>query len=170
LDELLGVPPPPAPAEVPAIVPDLNGLTTVRQQLEKHREDPACVKCHKLMDPPGFALEAYDLIGRYRTHYEKEGKQGKKGKLGKGQKIDTGGVFLGVPFQDIGQLKSILVDNEKHFAKSLTIKLTEYAKGRKLNVKDLELVDEIIEKAAKEEYRFQSLLAEVLKSDLMKYR
>ncbi|MEN8866885.1 MAG: DUF1592 domain-containing protein [Akkermansiaceae bacterium] len=158
LDELLGSPPPPPPAEVPAIVPDLNGTTTVREQLEKHREDPSCMKCHVAMDPPGLALEAYDIIGRHRTRYPN------------GKKIDTSGKFLGVGFRNISELKSILVQHDEFFAKSFITKIAEYAKGRNLNPRDLEIVDQITQQAAKKDYRFQSILAEILRSDLMKHR
>lgn len=158
LDELLGTPPPPAPAEVPALVPDLTGADTPRAQLVRHREDPACFECHKQMDPIGLALESFDVIGRYRAKYQP------------GPKIDPAGEMFGASFANVAELRKILRTREADFARSLTIKLAEYAKGRELNRRDLEMVDQVVAKAAKDEYRFQSLLLEMLKSKLMRDR
>ena len=69
LENLLGAPPAPPPPNVPAIEPDIRGAKTIRDQLEKHRESEACASCHRQIDPPGFALESFDPIGRWRTHY-----------------------------------------------------------------------------------------------------
>lgn len=93
LADLLGTPPPPPPKEVPALTPDLNGAVTVREMLEKHRSDPACMECHRRMDPLGFALEAYDPIGRLRTKYSKK------------QQVSTHGNYLGKDFADVTELK-----------------------------------------------------------------
>jgi len=67
MDRILGVPVPPVPANVPAIEPDIRGATTIREQLAKHREIETCAACHVKIDPPGFALENYDVIGEYRA-------------------------------------------------------------------------------------------------------
>src|SRR5204863_8318872 len=66
---LLGQPPEPPPANVPAVEPDVRGATTIREQLEKHRSIPACASCHSKIDPPGFALEVFDVIGGQRNRY-----------------------------------------------------------------------------------------------------
>lgn len=158
LDELLGTPPPAPPEEVPALVPDLNGVDTPRDQLVRHREDPACFECHKRMDPLGLALEKFDVIGRFRAAYES------------GPKIDPAGELNGTRFASVAELRKILRTREGEFAKSLTIKLTEYAKGRRLNRRDHELVDQVVAEAKKDEYRFQSLLRRLLLSKLMRDR
>jgi len=158
LHELLGAAPPPPPAEVPALVPDLNGITTVRQQLVKHREDPACMSCHKTLDPPGLVLESFDIIGRHRTHYAN------------GQEIDPSGSFLGTSFNDITGFKRILLQHNDDFAHHLVSQLAEYAKGRTLNRADQQLVDAIIKENQPTQYRFQSLLADLLMSDLIRNR
>lgn len=155
LDELLGTPPPPPPAEVPALVPDLKGLNTPRDQLVRHREDRACYECHKQMDPLGLALENFDVIGRHRVRYQA------------GPKIDPSGEMFGTKFKNVVDLRKILRTREDEFAKSLTIKLAEYAKGRKLNRRDLEIVDQVVARARKDAYRFRSLLVLLLKSKLM---
>ena len=156
LDELMGTPPPPPPKEVAAITPDLRGIITIREQLIKHRSDPNCIQCHLKMDPPGFALEAFDPIGRFRTNYSKK------------TKIDTGGLFLGSRFKDINDFKKVLLDNNHIIARNLVIKLAEYAKGRKLQLTDLKTVDDIIRESSEDDYAFRSMLGRMLKSDLMR--
>ena len=69
LDRILGTPPPPPPANVSAIDPDIRGATTIREQLAKHRATENCAGCHRKIDPPGFALENYDVIGGWRERY-----------------------------------------------------------------------------------------------------
>ena len=140
LDELLGTPPPPPPAEVPALVPDLTGVDTPRAQLARHREDKACFECHKQMDPLGLALENFDVIGRYRERYPNDTQS--RGKSG--PKINPGGEMFGARFQNVAGLRKILRSREDKFARSLTIKLAEYAKGRELNRRDLEIVDQVV--------------------------
>lgn len=158
LDELLGTPPPPPPEEVPALVPDLNGVDSPRDQLVRHRKDPACFECHKQMDPLGLALENFDVIGRYRTKYEA------------GPEIDPSGEMFGDRFKDVPQLRQILRSREDQFAKNLIVKLAEYAKGRRLNRRDLDLVDQVAAKSKTDEYRFQSMLRHLLMSNLMSDR
>ena len=69
LDRILGQPPAPPPPDIPTIEPDIRGATTIRQQLDKHRNTPACASCHRHIDPPGFALETFDVIGGWRDFY-----------------------------------------------------------------------------------------------------
>lgn len=155
LDQLLGDPPPPPPKEVPALVPDLKGLTTPRDQLARHRTDHACAGCHRKMDPIGLALESYDMIGRFRERYETRAM------------IEPSGSFGGKRFKDVNQLRQLLRQNERNFARSLIIKLAEYAKGRQLNRNDLEFVDELVEQSASKEFRFKDLLSDLSSSKLM---
>ncbi len=72
---LLGQPPEPPPANTPAVEPDVRGAVTIREQLEKHRSDASCAGCHAKIDPAGFALEAFDVIGGYRTRYRSLGER-----------------------------------------------------------------------------------------------
>lgn len=158
LDELLGTPPPPAPKEVPALVPDLQGLTTVRQQLEKHRSEAACMECHRRMDPPGLALESFDPIGRYRTNYSPR------------QKINTDSEFIGQKFEDVEGLKTILMTQLKPFARSLIVKISEYSKGRKLELVDLKIVEDILGDLAKDDFQFRDMIVAIATSELMTHR
>ena len=67
LDRMMGQPPAPPPPNVPAVEPDVRGAVTIREQLDKHRNNAACASCHTKMDPPGFALEEFDVIGGHLT-------------------------------------------------------------------------------------------------------
>lgn len=158
LDEFLGTPPPPAPKEVPALVPDLRGLLTVRDQLEKHRSEAACMECHRRMDPPGLALESFDPIGRYRTRYSKT------------QKVTTDSSFLGQDFADVNGLKDILLTQLRPFSRNLIIKIAEYAKGRELNLADFETVEAILERASENDFRLHDMIVDLATSELMTHR
>jgi len=131
-------------------------VNTVRDQLVKHRSDPNCIQCHLKMDPPGFALEAFDPIGRFRKTYENK------------LEIDTAGLFLGSKFTNSDGLKKVLLSNSQIVARNLMIKLAEYAKGRKLNLKDLKTIDLLVRKSAKKNYAFRSMLGDMLQSDLIR--
>src|SRR5262249_2168773 len=73
MDRLLGQPPEPPPPDVPAIEPDVRGVKTIREQLDRHRRDASCAACHAKIDPPGFALESFDVIGGQRARYRSLG-------------------------------------------------------------------------------------------------
>jgi hypothetical protein len=74
LERILGTPPPKPPVDVEAIEPDIRGATTIREQLAKHRQRPECASCHARIDPPGFALESFDVMGGWRVNYRSVGK------------------------------------------------------------------------------------------------
>ncbi len=69
MERILGLPVPPPPPGVPAVEPDIRGATTIREQLAKHRNSESCAGCHAKIDPPGFALESFDVIGGWRERY-----------------------------------------------------------------------------------------------------
>lgn len=155
LDELMGTPPPPPPEEVPAIVPDLSGAQTPRDLLKVHREDPKCYGCHNIMDPAGLAMESFDIIGRYRTSY------------GQGARIKTAGDFRGTKFIDVRGLREALLGHKNTFTYNFIVKLAEYAKGRKLNRNDHEVVKQVASKAIEHDYQFMYIMGDILMSDLM---
>jgi hypothetical protein len=158
LSELLGTPPPPAPKEVPALVPDLNGATTVRQLLDKHRTDASCAECHRQMDPLGFALESYDPIGRLRSSYSKT------------MRVETDGNYKGRPFSDVAELKKIMQADLRPFARNLVIRIAEYAKGRQLTAADLTIVDALLNQSAATDYRLRDLVTRIATSELLTTR
>ena len=158
LEHFMGTPPPPPPEEVPALVPDQNGAQSVRQLLEKHRNDTACMTCHRRIDPLGFALESYDPIGRFRTKYSKR------------QKVSTQGRFNGQPFDNVDGLKQILSKDVRPFARNLIVRIAEYAKGRKLVASDYPTVEAILASTEKKKFRLQEIVYQIATSDLMTRR
>ena len=153
LENLLGTPPPPAPPGVPEL--DKRELTgTLRQRLEQHRTDPACASCHKLMDPIGLALENYDAIGRWRS-------------IDYGEPIDTsgelpGGEKLKGPADLIQNIGS---KNADKFVRCLSEKMLVYALGRGLEYYDRCAIDKIQDKLIKDDYKFSTLIYEIVTSD-----
>ena len=88
---ILGTPAPPPPPDVPAIEPDIRGATTIKEQLSRHRDIASCASCHRKIDPPGFALENFDVIGGWRDNYRAlvEPRPGARAKLSDGPPVDT---------------------------------------------------------------------------------
>ena len=124
LEKLFGTPPSPAPPDVPPIEPDIRGATTIRQQLEKHRNVQACADCHHKIDPLGFALEAYDPIGQFRSAYPN------------GAAIDTTGEYRGQPISSPADIRAYLIKHPDLLAQNLAHVLLTYALGRPLGFTD----------------------------------
>ena len=153
LENLLGTPPPPPPPDVP-LLKEAGPLTgSLRQRMEQHREDPGCASCHARMDPIGFGLENFDGIGAWR---EKDGDFA----------IDpTGKLVTGEAFNGVDDLKSILLKAKRDdFVHCLSEKMLTYALGRGLEYYDKCAVEQITGRLAKDDYRFSSLVLEVVKS------
>lgn len=131
LDSILGTPPPPAPPDVPKLEENHEGAapTTLRERLAQHRANPACASCHDRIDPLGFALENYDVLGRWREEDS-------------GKPIDASGKLPdGTTFNGPAELKAALVHKKKLFVRNLTNKLLGYALGRGLTLQDSCTVD-----------------------------
>jgi len=124
LEKLFGTPPSPPPPDVPPIEPDIRGATTIRQQLEKHRNVQACADCHAKIDPLGYALEAYDPIGHFRRTYPN------------GAAIDTTGEYRGQPIRSPADIRAYLVQHPGLLAHNLAHRLLTYALGRPLGFAD----------------------------------
>ena len=119
LEHLLGMPPSPPPPDVEPLDPDVRGASTIREQLKRHRSNPACYDCHRQIDPLGFALENFDAIGGLRSNYQS------------GQRIETAAILAnGTEFDGIVQLKDELMKQKEFFLLALTRNLLTYARGR----------------------------------------
>ncbi len=150
LTEFWNNPPPPAPANVPALEASApsDRPSTVREQLERHRNDPACAVCHNVIDPVGFAMENFDVDGSWRATTRE------------GLALDTSGVLLdGTDVDGPRALREALLKDPELFASTVTEKLLVYALGRGLDPKDMPVVRSIVRNAATQNY---SLLAIVL--------
>lgn len=174
LDRILGKPPAPPPPDVPAIEPDIRGTTTIRQQLDKHRNTPACATCHVHIDPPGFALENFDPIGNWREFYRvttrsKEHPNALFPTSGRGVyrglNVEQGGVTPeGKAFKDIADYKRILLEDKDQLARNLTQKLIVYATGADIQFADREVVEQIVARVRANNYGLRSLVHEITQS------
>lgn len=177
LDRILGTPPKPPPAGVAAVEPDIRGATTIREQLAKHRQVESCAGCHSQFDPLGFALESFDVIGGWRENYRSNGNgeyvtvDGQKMPYLKGKKVDPADVLPdGRKFQDIDELKQILVQNKDQLARALTTKLVTYATGRAPQVADRDKVEAIVATIREKNYGLRSLVHEIVQSELFRMK
>jgi len=154
LDSLLGTPPPPPPANVPPLAETAAGAApaTVRERLEKHRANAVCASCHSRIDPLGFALENYDVIGRWRTEDA-------------GKPVDNSGEMTdGTKIQGPAQLKAALLEHKDLFVRNLTSKLLGYALGRGLTLRDSCTVDAIVAAVKAKDYSAQALIEGIVLS------
>ena len=155
LDNLLGTPPALPPPDVPAIEETTAGgeALSMREATERHRASPACASCHRLMDPPGFALEQFDAVGRLRA------------RSAAGTPIDASGELPdGTRFDGAAGLRAALVRDPERFAGTLTEKLLTYALGRGLEHADAPAVRAVVRAAAADGWRFSSLVVGIVES------
>lgn len=173
MERIVGRPIPPPPTNVPAIEPDIRGAVTVREQLAKHREAKACAGCHAKLDPPGFALESFDVLGAHRKQYRSLGKgdavtstfRGHKKKYRLGLPVDASGAIAdGRKFHDIREFKQLLLADEPQLARNLVEKLTTFATGAPVQFADRRDVEEIVARAKQRNYGVRSLIHEVTES------
>lgn len=140
LEDVLGAKVPPPPPNVPALEEGDHGPNnlTLRQRLEKHRENPECASCHDRMDPLGFGLENFDAIGRWRTEDN-------------GQPVDSAGKLpSGETFEGSAGLKKILMARKNEFYRHVARKMVGFALGRELNKFDQCVIDKSVERLNKE--------------------
>jgi hypothetical protein len=159
LENVLGAPPSPPPPNVPVVEPDIRGATTLRQRLEKHRENAACAGCHRQIDPPGFALESFDAIGRWRGHYNPVNNTALP--------VDPSGEFGSAKFKDVIGFKDALLQRQPQFARCIVEKLLIHALGRELTAADRPAVRRIVEQAATNGYRLRDLVLLCCESELI---
>jgi Protein of unknown function (DUF1592)/Protein of unknown function (DUF1588)/Protein of unknown function (DUF1585)/Protein of unknown function (DUF1587)/Protein of unknown function (DUF1595)/Planctomycete cytochrome C len=155
LENILGTPPSPPPDDVPAIDPDVRGATSMRDLLVKHRDSPTCMECHRKIDPLGFALENFDPIGAWRTHYDKKIEIDSSGELPSGEM-----------FKNVAGLKKVLMQRKEFFARMLTEKLVAYACGRTIESRDRPAIEKICEPLREKGYPMRELIEAVVTSDL----
>jgi hypothetical protein len=176
MERVLGQNPPPPPPSVPAVEPDIRGAVTIRQQLEQHRTLETCNACHAKIDPAGFALENFDVMGGWRDRYRAEGEGApEKGIAKSGQKftfhlalpVDASGVLPdGRKFADVRELKSLLLADEKGIARNLARQLVTYATGAPVGFGDRAPVERALERAASSHYGVRSIIHEIVQSEL----
>jgi hypothetical protein len=160
LENLMGTPAPLPPPNVPPLDTDASAQqpTSVRQRMEQHRANPVCAACHKIMDPIGFSLENFDLIGRYRV------KDGTASIDASGQLVD------GTKLDGAASLRRALLSRSDVFVQTMTEKLLTYGAGRALKYYDMPVVRSITREAAKNDNKFSALIVGIVKSDPFQMR
>jgi hypothetical protein len=175
LDRILGTPPPRPPEGVAAVEPDIRGATTIREQLAKHRQVPSCATCHVKIDPPGFALESFDVIGGWREYYRTSGNgkpvivDGRRMPYLQGKKIDPADVMPdGQKFRDVDEFKQLLLKDKDQIARALTTRLVTYATGASVRASDQAAIEAIAAKTRDKDYGLRTLLHEIVQSELFR--
>jgi hypothetical protein len=178
-ERILGLETPPPPPTVEAVEPDIRGAVTIRQQLDKHRANASCAACHSKMDPPGFALESFDVIGGYRERYravsdkvppvEGHGMNGQAFRFHYALPVDSAGTLPdGRPFKDVRELKKLLAQDDVPIARNLVRQLTVFATGAPVRFSDREEVEKILAAAKPGKYGVRSLVHAIVQSELFR--
>ncbi len=178
MDRILGKPAPPPPKNVSAVEPDTRGTTTIRQQLAKHRDVESCALCHKDIDPPGFAMESFDVAGGWRERYravndkkvpaeEGIGHGGQKLLFHYALGVDPSGVLPdGRKFADVREFKRLLLADEPQIARNLVRQMIVYATGAPALFSDRREVERILDHCRDAEFGTRSLIHELVQSEL----
>jgi len=178
LDRILGKPPAPPPPDVPAVEPDIRGAVTLRQQLDKHKNVAVCASCHMHIDPPGLALENFDVVGGWREKYrvkqapEKDGQYvelpnypGKKVWLAKPVEAASQ-LEDGRPFNNVDDYKQLLLKDPDQIARNLARKLLVYSTGADIQFADRDVVEDIVKDSREHNYGFRRLIHAVVRSSV----
>jgi hypothetical protein len=176
MTRLLGKPPAPPPPGVPALEPDTRGATTIREQLGKHRSQESCAACHRNIDPAGFALESFDVMGGWRERYRVIGSGDPVKGIGhnglfftfsQGPPVETEAEWMdGRTFRDVRELRSLLVTNEEQLARNLVQQLVIYATGAPIQFADRPQIAKILAHCRKQGYGVRTLIHEIVQSDM----
>ena len=161
LDNIFGVSVPPPPPGVDTELEATPGgpAPSIRERLAQHRDNPSCASCHSVIDPLGFALENFDVIGGWRTVDES------------GLPVDASGTTLsGETVEGLSGLRSLLLARPERFPRTVTEKLLAYALGRRLEYYDRPTVRIIVRDAAADDYRWSSLILGIVKSPTFQMR
>lgn len=158
LMNILGIVPPDPPPNVPPLKERNSGEASaaiqmsMRQRMDEHRTNAACASCHKMFDPIGFALEAFDAVGRYRTAEF-------------GRPLDLSGQFVdGTQFSGPAELRQVLLRYSPQFVRVVTEKLLTYALGRRIDYYDMPTIRAIVHKAEPDNNRFSALVLGIVQS------
>ena len=155
LENLLGTPPPLPPPDVPSLEETTGDgrALSMREAMEQHRGNPVCSSCHRLMDPPGFALEQFDAVGKHRTHNEANAP------------IDASGILPdGTVFEGAAGLRDALLQRPDLFVTTLTEKLLTYALGRGVEHYDAPAIRTVVRDAERDGSRFSSIILGIVES------
>ena len=177
LEHLFGNPSPPPPPTVAAIESDIRGATTIREQLARHRDHETCNRCHHRIDPPGFALESFDVIGGQRDWYRtaQGGDYVRKPlhpeapdhnvRYRRGPDVNSSGEIPdGRSFSGIREYKDLLLEDETAMARALTRQLLMYSLGRNLGYSDRPEIERIVARVKDQDFGLRSIIHEIVQS------
>jgi hypothetical protein len=182
MERILGYHIPPPPPTVEAIESDIRGAQTIREQLALHRSVESCNTCHIKIDPAGFALENFDVMGGWRDVYRTTGKgigepiagvghDGQEFRFLMGLPVDaTGTLPDGRTFSDIRELKQLLLQDERQLAKNFVEQLATYATGAPIRFSDRADIENILDRSRRSDYGLRTLIQELVNSDIFLYK
>jgi len=176
-ERILGFETRPPPPDVKAVDPDIRGAVTIRQQLAKHRDNPSCASCHTKMDPPGFALESFDVMGAHRERYRAVaenvkplpgyGMDGQAFAFHFGPPVDSAGELPdGRAFHDVKEFKRLISNDEVPIARNLARQLVVFATGAPVRFSDRAELERILQRASARQYGVRTLVEEIVSSEL----
>ncbi len=160
-ERLLGEEIPPPPDGIPAIEPDIRGARTIRDQLEKHREQVACASCHVKIDPPGYALENFDPAGQWRDRYPQKDSKGQRPKINPAYYLKDGREF-----ENVDEFRKLSAANPRQLARNVAEKLVVYGTGAPVLYADRDAIEQILDRSAESEYGLRSLLLATVTSPI----
>ncbi|MDA1050802.1 MAG: DUF1592 domain-containing protein [Planctomycetota bacterium] len=181
MERIFGQTPDPPPPDIGSIEPDVRGATTIREQLDKHRSNAICASCHAKLDPPGFALEAFDVIGGFRTRYRS---------IGDGDPAERGSIdpFIGIEFKlglpvdprgelpdgrafgNIDEFQTLIAADSERLLKNLAEQLAIYSTGRALAFSDRDEIEGIVKRTQQKDGGVRTLIHELTQSQLFRTR
>jgi hypothetical protein len=178
-ERIMGIDLPPPPASVPAVEPDIRGAVTIRQQLDRHRADESCARCHRKIDPAGFALESFDVMGGWRERYRASatagiaepgfGRNGWPYVFHLALPVDSSGQLPdGRRFGDVRDFKRLLLEDERQIARNLARQLSIFATGAPVHFSDRESIEQILTAARPDDYGVRSMVEALIQSDLFR--
>ena len=180
LTSILGTPSAPPPPNVGSIEPDTRGTTTIREELAAHRNSMVCNSCHKNIDPPGFALESFDVIGGYRDRYRsvEHGDSPKERLFGRNiweyklnLEVDSSGETPeGKSFDGIVEYKKLLATKKRQLAENLVRQLIVYSTGADIQFADRAKIEKILDVCEEDDFGVRSLIHAVVQSELFRHK
>jgi hypothetical protein len=175
MDRILGIEPPPPPPGIPGVEPDIRGATTLRELLDKHRSSESCNGCHRVIDPPGFALESYDVIGGWRERFRSIGEgesvkatvQGRKVRYRLGRPVDAAGELTsGQTFNGMADFQKILLADQDRVARCMIEKLLTFASGRPMGFSDRSEINKLTALSKSSGHGMRDLIHAVVQSEI----
>lgn len=176
MERILGITPTPPPPNIPGVEPDIRGAATLRELLDKHRNVASCASCHNHIDPLGFALESFDVIGLRRDRFRNRSSasekvnavvRGRKVQYRLGPAVDSSGKFLdGSAYTDFRAYRDYLATHDDRLARAFAAKLLTFATGRELGFSDRAELDRIVADTAQNKHRLRDLFHRVIASEI----